>query len=209
MGRRIDITGHRYGHLVVHEFVETRSSGQSLWECLCDCGNKSRAFAGNLRSGHTTSCGCQSSRNKKLTHGLSKTPAYKSWGAMIARCTDTTHNSFAHYGGRGIRVCSQWLDSPVAFVADMGPRPDGCTLDREDNDGDYTPENCRWATHAEQGNNKRSNVHLTYKGETKTLSEWNTHLGFPKGRVKDRYRFGWSTKDIIEVPLGKHRRKHQ
>lgn len=205
MGARIDITGHRYGLLVVQEFLETKGNGQSLWECLCDCGNVSHAFSGNLRSGHTTSCGCQSSRNKK-THGLSYTPEYKSWKAMGERCNNPKHKSYPRYGGRGIKICPQWTD-PAVFTSDMGPRPKGFTLDREDNEGDYTPENCRWANLAVQNSNRRDNVRLTHKGETRTLAQWNTHLGLPHGRVKDRHRNGWSTKDIIETPLGKHRRK--
>ena len=126
------------------------------------------------------------------THGLSGTRTYLSWIDMRRRCSDDKRRSFKDYGGRGIKVCEAWANSFENFLADMGECPSGLTLERDDVNGDYTPQNCRWATVLEQGRNKRNNVNITINGETKVMAEWCRVYGIPKRVVSRRIRrFGW------------------
>lgn len=160
-GRQVVFPGDRYGRLVVIEYAGSRK-GQREWRCRCDCGTEGVWPTIVLRTGTTRSCGClrQEMLLARITkHGLSKTPAYSSWKGMVHRCTNPKHSSYGEYGGRGIIVCDRW--NPHAgglfenFLADMGERPSGKTLDRIDNDGDYEPGNCRWVTPARQAANRR------------------------------------------------------
>lgn len=150
--------GERFGKLVALGMTERRSkNGNIIWECLCDCGNECFIDSGSLRWGNTQSCGClQKQRVSECNtkHGMSTTVEYKIWGNMIDRCENPNHRSYKDYGGRGIKVCPEWHDV-CKFCIDMGKRPVGLTLDRIDNDGDYTPKNCRWATSEEQRINSR------------------------------------------------------
>jgi hypothetical protein len=133
---------------------------KALWRCRC--GIEFEAYVTNVTRGHTTSCGCVQQERRHLSFpkhghfiGDKPTPTYKSWQAMIARCTNPKHPAYKHYAGRGITICAAWLGSFPQFLADMGARPDGLTLDRKDNSGNYEPGNCRWATVLEQNRNRR------------------------------------------------------
>ena len=140
-----------------------------------------------------------SSRAARATkHGLSYTPEYRAWQQMRLRCTDPEHAAWADYGGRGITVCERWLESVEAFVEDMGQKPDlEHELDRIDNNRGYEPGNCRWATRKENDRNRRSNRHLEFRGERKTIAEWCEALGLRRDTVGKRLASGWSVEDAL------------
>jgi hypothetical protein len=172
-----DYTGQRFGRLVAVQLIERDWSSDNDHTLLfrCDCGTMAARSIRNVRSGHTSSCGCLAREltiARNTTHGLSrKHPReYRTWKDMRARCNNPNNGSYSDYGGRSIRVCERW-DDFAAFFEDMGPRPEGMTLDRKDVDGDYEPKNCRWATHGVQANNKRSTRFVVLHGERRSLEQ--------------------------------------
>lgn len=134
------------------------------------------------------------------THGMSHTPIYRTWCAMLQRCNNTNNPAYARYGGRGISVCQEWQDFEK-FHADMGDCPEGMSLDRIDNDGDYCRENCRWATYRQQSNNTRGNVLIEYQGKELSLAQWARELGVSRNALAVRYRRGWPVSDILTIPI--------
>jgi hypothetical protein len=162
MSARIQIEGSRYGRLVVMEKIEP-SAGATFYKCVCDCGTTKNVRSVSLRKGDTQSCGClrqEKMADKQTTHGFYGTPTYRSYRAMIIRCTKKSHAQFKDYGGRGISIHPAWIASFECFLADVGIRPAGMTLDREDSNGNYEPNNCKWSTPTEQNRNKRNKSQL-------------------------------------------------
>lgn len=147
-----DIHGQRFGNLIAISPLGTMMGRRPCWLFLCDCGNAHIARKSHVTTFKTTSCGClrQSQRDRRFRkHGMSGSPEWLSWMAMQQRCDNRNHEQYKDYGGRGITVCARWREF-ANFYADMGPRPNGTTLDRIDNDSGYEPGNCRWATWEQQ-----------------------------------------------------------
>ena len=198
-----DFTGFRTGRLTAIESTARRSGNNVVWRCLCDCGRETFVHSGNLADGTTKSCGCWK-RDRGFKHGATThrtaTPEYSAWAAMHRRCENPNNPRYKHYGARGIQVCERWKDF-APFLADMGPRPDGFTLERVDRTGNYDPANCQWASYAVQNRNTSRNRFLTWNGERMCLRDWCTQLGLPRHVFYRRLRAGWSIEQALRTPL--------
>lgn len=198
-----NLTGQRFGRLNVLRDVGRSRSGKVVWSVRCDCGTEKTVVTGDLTSGRTTSCGCfireiTSQRNE--THGMSSTPEYRTWASMVARCRYESATGYEDYGGRGISVCAEWEHSFEAFYQDMGPRPSpGHSLDRyPDVNGNYEPNNVRWASASDQARNKRTTVFATIGDDTRPLIEWCEIRGLKYSAVQDRmHKLGWSVEEAL------------
>ena len=136
------------------------------------------------------------------THGMARTPEHNVWAQMKQRCFNPNHKRYLDWGGRGITICDRWKNSFNNFLADMGSRPTAKhSIDRIDNDGDYCPDNCRWATKAEQDNNRRSNRFITIDDDTLTIAQWENKMGFNKNVIQNRLNMGWSEYDAVMTPV--------
>jgi len=203
---KIDRTGMRYGNLVVAawshaKFRSPRQGSYQFWFCKCDCGSTATVLANNLVKGNTTSCGCKSSRvtlkDRVTTHGMTGSPAYKSWQAMKDRCYRESHIEYKRYGAVGIQVCKRWRNSFENFLQDMGERPDGMSLERKDSSKNYSPSNCKWADVYEQANNRRNNRLITCNGVTQTLARWSRQLDIGAATISLRIKRGWSVERAL------------
>lgn len=208
MAKLIDLTGRRFGRLLVVSKAPASTAfanTSARWECRCDCGSAVVVFSAALRRGATKSCGCLD-LEVKTKHGMYGTPTYRSWRSMIDRCANPRTPNYHLYGGRGIAVCAEW-ESFELFLRDMGERPKGTSLDRIDSDGPYSPENCRWATANQQQRNKRNNHLLTVDGETRCIAEWAEITGIQKVTIKARIRSGWSHREAVLKPVEPRKRR--
>ena len=194
MPKKIDMSGRRFGRLSVLREEQARKGRRVMWHCQCDCGNQPIVDGSALRSGNTYSCGCarrEVSAIKSFKHGGVGSSTYDVWESMKKRCFDPNQMSYPNYGGKGIHVCKRWM-SFESFLADMGVRPDGMSIDRIDNTKGYEPGNCRWATPTEQQRNRTNNKILTLNGVRKTQSEWASELGLYDATIHKRLKRGWS-----------------
>jgi hypothetical protein len=195
-----DLTGQRFGRLLVIGPAPSRPR-YPKWQCKCSCGRTAVVGGQNLRNGSNVSCGCfRRPHGHASKGGDAISPTYHSWTHMVARCTDSGSDHFAHYGGRGITVCDRWR-SFENFLADMGERPPGTSIDRHpNNDGNYEPGNCRWATPREQMNNTRLTRRLTFRGETASVSEWARRTGLSHSGIRNRLARGAAVEAALSAP---------
>ncbi|MFI9598919.1 hypothetical protein ACIHCX_03390 [Streptomyces sp. NPDC052043] len=199
-GSKLDLVGQRFGRLLAIEEAGRNAKLDVLWLCRCDCGKDTVKSGSDLRRGGTKSCGClqrEAAARHATRHGLNDNPLYRRWRNMIDRTSNPKNKAYPDYGGRGIGVCERWK-SFDNFAADMGPAfsPD-LTLDRIDNDGNYEPGNCRWATQIEQQRNRRSNRNITWRGRVMPVAAWSEVLGLKRHLVGQRLRQGWSVERAL------------
>ena len=201
MGAPRDLGNMTFGKLCVVPNTRGVAKGnRSTWLCRCECGREKVMKAQLLLAGKARSCGCMKSRKgMNATHGMQGTPTWRSWQSMKTRCRDPSHTSYPRYGGRGISYDPKW-ESFEGFLEDMGMRPPGKTLDREDNDGDYNRANCRWRTPRQQSLNRSDNVWLTFGGETLCLSDMAAKHGLHRGTVHARLQRGWTLDRALTTP---------
>lgn len=205
-----NLINQRFGRLLVLKQTGTdKKTRQKIWLCRCDCGKEKETITSYLTSGDTQSCGCYRKEcelkslskfwGKPKTHGLSKNRMYQIWADMKGRCNNSKNYSFKNYGGRGIKICSEWTTNFVNFykwAIDNGYQED-LSIDRIDVNGDYEPDNCRWVTMKEQANNKRNTIKITILNETKTAYEFEKQYGIKAWLLIDRYEKGYRDDKLI------------
>lgn len=189
-------SGDRLGRLTVIAYA-----GNGRYQCRCDCGIEVTVFTSNLSTAHTQSCGCLASELKSarnFVHGKTDTREYRIWTNMKTRCLNSKNEAFPQYGGRGIKICHEWVNDFGAFLRDMGPCPKGMTLERLENNNGYDPGNCAWRSYQDQQNNRRDNVLIQWQGRTQTASQWSRETGVPAKSIRYRLRVGMA----LELVLG-------
>lgn len=210
--KRIDLAGKRFERLTVVRraplYIDNQGHPRIRYICRCDCGNEVIVFGRNLRKGNTKSCGClhkDGLRKRATTHGHARpgqrTRTYTTWQGILQRCTNPNYHKYPTYGGRGIRVCDQWQGEHgyENFLRDMGEAPEGMSIERENNNGNYEPGNCRWATRAEQARNQRSNIRIEFRGRSMILVDWANEIGITYGALKYRLK-NWPIEKALTHP---------
>ncbi|WP_404407675.1 hypothetical protein [Jeotgalibacillus malaysiensis] len=217
MSGRINRVGEQFGRLTVKRFIGTNKHWHGIWECECVCGNITNVHYSNLYSGITKSCGClkrESTIKRNTKHGLSggeknATRLYRIWLHMRGRCLSIKNLDYKHYGARGISICKEWNDYKSFYDWSMeSGYQENLTIERINNDGNYEPSNCRWATRKEQARNTRMTIYVEYEGETKTLWEWAEVLKINYQTLKMRLHRGWTTEEAFTTPLRNRRKQY-
>jgi len=190
--------GRRFHRLVVVSKAEPEKQ-RTRWNCVCDCGKDHIVKSKYLLNGEVKSCGClKYDATANQTHGMSNSPIYHVWFQMKQRCNNVNNTDYFLYGGRGITVCDRWSKSFENFFEDMAPGySKGLSLDRINNDKDYSPENCQWATLETQANNRRNNAVIVMDGVSKTMAQWSRHLGINYSTIRNRWRVGLTPEKIL------------
>lgn len=211
-----DLTGRKYGRRTVLCRADDRFSTDGYpmryWKCVCECGTVNDVAETHLIHGKANSCGCLSrdiARNRQTKHGGVRTRLYHIWCGIKARTCNPNSPAWKDYGGRGITMCEEWKNSFEAFRAwalSSGYEL-ALTIDRIDNDGGYSPTNCRWATIAEQARNKRNTIKVCYDGETLNMHEWSLRTGIPEKVLKERYHSGWTAEELLFSPVSPRTRR--
>lgn len=209
--RFVNLAGETFGKITIISYEGKDHKGNTYWNCVCSCGNKMTIRGECVKSGRTVSCGkgkCspkhKEPENRKATGKTSPhNYTYRSWNSMMKRCYSRNSNRFHSHGGRGIVVCDRW-HTFSNFVEDMGERPQGLSIDRINNNGNYEPGNCRWATPKEQARNTRRSIMIEYDGQTKSLPEWCEILGLNYKSILARVENGWNHKEALTTPVSKN-----
>lgn len=203
-----DLTGLIFGRLTVIGFFGVVKK-ESKWYCKCECGRVVAPYSSNLKRLLTSSCGCLEDESRISTHtihghlkGKSRSRTYSTWSSMKKRCYSENDINYPNYGGRGIQVCDRWLRSFEDFLSDMGERPPLMTIDRIDNNGNYEPKNCRWATIKQQRNNRSNNRVIEIDGISNTMAQWTELLGVSDSTIANRIDvLGWDVKKALTKPV--------
>lgn len=207
--------GKRFGRLEVIERIGTDKYGKCIYNCLCDCGEYTRAVSSKLNAGRKLSCGCLMEENKKLLkgggntkHGDSNSPEFNCWSNIKDRCFNPNHPSYPHYGGRGITMADEWVNDYGKFLEHVGRRPsDSHSIERIDNEKGYYPGNLRWALLDDQSINKRWTRWVEYNGEQVKLMELCWENGWNPDVIRGRLNQGWSLEDAINEPLNRNHKR--
>lgn len=197
--------GDVYGHLTIIKEIEPINNKRRFL-CNCVCDNEKVVDLSNLRSGNTKSCGCLQKTTvvkRSTKHGMSKTVIYRRWTHMLSRCYNTNDKRFSSYGGRGISVCKEWHDFNNFYNwSVLNGYDQKLTIERKDVNGNYSPDNCCWATHKEQANNRTNNHFIEYKGMKMTCQQWSERTGIKEGTIRFRLSKGWSVGRALNTPVG-------
>jgi len=200
----IDLTGKQFGRLRALRVAARNKHNQLMWECECECGVTCLALGHLLRNGEKQSCGClkrEAIASVNFSHGMTGTPIYAIYRSMMQRCYDQNSHAYDRYGARGISVCEKWQKFE-GFYEDMGDKPEGMSLERKDNNGDYCPENVVWAGGKAQANNRRSNRVLEHRGKSQTLTQWADEIGMKPQTLHARiFCYGWPVEKALEVTV--------
>jgi hypothetical protein len=207
-----DLTGLRFGKLVVLNMEGHSKDGHITWRCKCDCGKEKVVMGKMLTIGKTQSCGCLRAENLRkiaTTHGKSNTKLNSVWLSMRGRCLNSNNWAYHNYGGRGIKVCEEWNNFAAFYKwAIENGYKDKLTIDRINNNGNYEPSNCRWATAKEQANNKRTNHYVEYHGERKTMSQLSDEHNINYSNTKNRINvFKWDIEKAVSTPPNTEKRR--
>lgn len=198
-----DLTGKEFGKLTVIGRGDANGRKGVYWNCICQCGNSCTVHARALVSGHTKSCGCYNVEIASLpkTHGLCHTNEHAIWKAMRQRCKNKNASNYYRYGGRGIKICEEWnlFEAFYKWCIESGFEA-GMTIDRIDNNGNYSPENCRWADRITQGNNKSNNKKIVYRGVPLSLNQIERMTGIDRRTIAYRVKSGWDAEKIVNTP---------
>lgn len=204
MPAKLNLTGQRFGRLAVIRYAGMSRHGKSTWECRCDCGSVVTLLGSNMVFGLSRSCGCleiESKRSVPLIHGHTRghrpTREFRIWANIQQRCLNPQCPTWKRYGARGVTVCERWRSFPL-FLADMGKCPSPHhSIERKDNNGNYEPDNCVWATIIEQANNRSNNHLLTLDGTTLTIAQWAREKGFSGSKIYARLKLGWTVERAL------------
>lgn len=204
-GKRVDVTGQRFGRLVIVEFSHTDGPGRTYWICRCDCGKIKTILGASMNAGATQSCGCLAKERTSqacTSHGQTNTRLYRVWRNMKSRCNCPSSNKYYNYGGKGVSVCEEWtpFEGFQKWALSHGYAAD-LTIDRFDGSGNYEPSNCHWATYKEQSNNTTQNHILEFNGMRKNLKQWSEFLGISYKALSERARRGWSANRALTTPV--------
>lgn len=207
MGKFQNLSGMKFNKLTILSRAETHNK-HTFWLCQCECGNQKIIDGSALKSGNTQSCGCLSKSNAEK-HGISKTRIYRILEGMKSRCYDKNCPRYCYYGGKGVTVCDEWLKSPLKFYewALNNGYKNNLTIERIDVGGNYSPDNCRWATHREQCNNRTTNRWIEYNSQKYTIAQLSEKYKIPYSTLRARLDRGWTLDEALFTPLRQPRKK--